>query len=71
MTCISYNAERASFIDYTMPVDDDGAVWVSMPPKTLPPIKNITLIFDSYSWTCIFVSIILVTAAFLIITRHA
>ena len=66
---ISLKADRATIIEYTMPVGDDGMVWVSLPPQKLPPITNITWIFDSKSWICIMVSIVLVIISFIIILR--
>ena len=70
VTCISYRSDRASFVDYTMPIGEDGVIWVSMPPQKLPPITNITWIFDSVSWIFMLISIFMVIISILIITRH-
>ena len=67
VTAISYNHERASFIDFTFQVGLDGTVWVSRPPQPLPPIRNISMIFDIPSWIFIIVSVILVTTTLIII----
>ena len=69
MSAISLKADRATIIEYTMSVGDDGMVWVSLPPQKLPPITNITWIFDFKSWICIMISIVMVIIAFTIITR--
>ena len=66
---MSYNFERQTFVDYTFPTGIDGMVWVSKPPQQLPPIKNISLIFDISSWGCILLSIILVTIVLIVIIR--
>ena len=71
MGSISLKADRATIIEYTMPVGEDGMVWVSLPPQKLPPITNITWIFDSRSWICIMVSIFIVLISFIIIIRVA
>ena len=67
VTAISYNHERASFIDFTFQVGLDGTVWVSRPPQPLPPIRNISMIFDIPSWILIVVSVLLVTTTLIII----
>ena len=67
ITAISYNYARHSFIEFTHPVGLDGTVWASKPPKNLPPIKNIPLIFDPMSWILILISIILVTFSLVVI----
>ena len=69
VAAISLKADRATIIEYTMSVGDDGMVWVSLPPQKLPPITNITWIFDFKSWICIMISIVMVIIAFIIITR--
>ena len=69
VTAISYNHERASFIDYTFQVGLDGTVWVSRPPQPLPPIRNISMIFDIPSWILIIVSVIFVTITLIIIVN--
>ena len=68
VTLISYKADRNTFIDYTMPVEEDGVLWVSKTPQKLPSFTNIIMIFDSTSWLCILISIVLVTLAIIIIT---
>ena len=70
VTLISYKADRNTFIDYTMPVEEDGVLWVSKTPQKLPSFTNIIMIFDSTSWLCILISIVLVTLAIIIITWH-
>ena len=67
ITAISYNYARHSFIEFTHPVGLDGTVWASKPPKDLPPINNITLIFDPMSWILVLISIILVTCSLAVI----
>lgn len=67
VTAISYTHERGSFIDFTFQVGLDGTVWVSRPPQPLPPIRNISLIFDIPSWIAIIVSVIVVTVTLIII----
>ena len=69
VTAISYNYKRGSFIDYTFQVGLDGTIWVSQPPQLLPPIRNISLIFDTPSWLFIIGSVILVTLTLVIIAR--
>ena len=66
---MSYNAERASFIDYTHQLGIDGMVWVSKPPQKLPPITNILRIFDLSSWMFILLSMITVGLALLLVSR--
>ena len=67
---ISYKVERARFVDYTLPVGPDGAVFVSKPPQRLSAITNIIGIFDTVSWICILLSLVLVTMALFIIIRN-
>ena len=69
VTAISYNHERGSFIDFTFQVGLDGTVWVSRPPQPLPPIRNISLIFDIPSWILIIVSVLVVTVTLIIIVN--
>ena len=66
---MSYNAERASFIDYTHQLGIDGMVWVSKPPQKLPPITNILRIFDVSSWMFILLAMISVGLALLLVSR--
>ena len=66
---MSYNAERALFIDYTHQLGIDGMVWVSKPPQKLPPITNILSIFDMTSWMLIFASMLTVSAALLAVSK--
>ena len=66
---MSYNAERASFIDYTHQLGIDGMVWVSKPPQKLPPITNILRIFDVSSWMFILLAMIAVGLALLLVSR--
>ena len=66
---MSYNAERASFIDYTHQLGIDGMVWVSKPPQKLPPIANILRIFDLTSWAFILASLLLVSFGLLVVSK--
>ena len=70
VTLISYKTDRNTFIDYTMPVEEDGVLWVSKAPQKLPSFTNIIKIFDFSSWLCILISIVLVTLALVISTWH-
>ena len=53
-----------------MAVGEDGAVWVSKPPTNLPTILNIIGIFDTMSWGCILVSIVVAIITLSVITWH-
>ena len=66
---MSYNAERAEFIDYTHQLGIDGMVWVSKPPQKLPPITNILRIFDVTSWVLILASMLSVSIVLLVVSK--
>ena len=70
VTIISYKIDRARFIDYTFPVGEDGINWISLPPKNLPSFTNIIWLFDAVSWSCIFISLVLVTTTLFIIAWY-
>ena len=69
VTAMSYNAERAEFIDYTHQLGIDGMVWVSKPPQKLPPITNILRIFDVTSWVLILASMLSVSVVLLAVSK--
>ena len=71
VTAMSYNSERAAFIDYTHQLGIDGMVWVSKPPQKLPPITNILRIFDMASWLLILASFISASCFLLLFSRTA
>ena len=66
---ISYTAERQSILDYSHPIGEDTAYWISRPSGKLSPATNILRIFDNQSWLMIGVSILSVIAAFIVISR--
>ena len=56
-------------ITYPLMKGLDGMIWVTRPPRSLPPISNILLIFDSNSWAMTLIFFISVTLVMIIITR--
>ena len=56
-------------MDYSHPMGEDTAYWISKPPGKLSPATNILRIFDIQSWVMIGVSILSIIAAFTVISR--
>ena len=66
---IGYVADRQTLVDYSHPMGEDTAYWISKPPGKLSPATNILRIFDIQSWVMIGVSMLSVIAAFTVISR--
>ena len=61
LTCIGYTTERATFIDYTVPVFENVFKWASKTPEKTTAATNLITIFDKTSWILAFLSLVLVS----------
>ena len=69
ISCIGYNPERHAIVEYSHPLGEAAIHWVSKPPGRLSAATNILRIFEYEAWVMILVSIISISAAFIVISK--